>query len=66
MENTGPITKSTAFVREPPAAVRAFARRTRDLYVALLAEGFAEDEARNLVGLPILMHLNEWKPETGE
>lgn len=51
--------RNAAPQREAPAAVRSFARRVRDLYVSLLQEGFTQDEAEQMLRMPIVLHLNE-------
>lgn len=38
---------------EPSADMRAFAHTTREMYLALIAEGFTEREAFNIVGVTI-------------
>jgi hypothetical protein len=47
--------------REPPVDVRQFAKRVRDLYAALIQEGFTHDQARELLNMPVLMHLNGFR-----
>ncbi len=53
-------------LREPPQNVRAFAARTRDLYVAFIKEGFPPEDARQMLAVPITMYLHGFKLEEGE
>lgn len=43
---------------EAPAEVRGFARRLRNLYVAMIQEGFNTAEVNQMMMLPLVMHLN--------
>lgn len=43
---------------ETPAQVRGFARRLRNLYLAMIAEGFTRDEIKELFMPPMVIHLN--------
>jgi hypothetical protein len=47
--------------REAPSEVRQFAKRVRDLYAAFIQEGFDEYDARAMLNMPILMHLNGFR-----
>lgn len=43
---------------EAPAQVRGFARRMRNLYLAMAAEGFSREELKELFMAPMVIHLN--------
>ena len=40
--------------REPSADARVFARNLRDMHLALLAEGFSERDALDIIGRAII------------
>lgn len=48
---------------EPSAEMRMFAHTTREMYLALLAEGFTEREAFNIVGVTIAASFGQGSAE---
>jgi hypothetical protein len=48
----------SAMKQEAPADVRMFAKRYRNLYVAMLQEGLAIGEISQLTAIALLVHLN--------